>query len=488
VLVTTGLLAGLVVALMNQSRPKGRSSDKTSARRTAPKDAATRTKPVAVAGKSAPARKTAAKRPPEPEPEPEPKRQPRTRPRRDPGKPATVQDLIRAFKDGDVEDLAELVTQVDAMGPRVKDALPVLRKALQGRDRDLRRLAGLALHNMAPLLTDHVRDVMALLKEDSDAVKLAALDALGMMGASAAPAAEAMARALQDREPTVRCAAALALARVGPEARAAAPALVKALAASNDVQFLSLGIQALGRIQEGGKDVVAALQKLSRHEAHAVRLTAVHCLLLLAPEAVSLTECLRLAAGRYEGLSAAAEERAVQKIAALTKDDVPDFKAALRSGNVPACAAAVGALAALAADVDEPLRVATAITRLKVADEATAAIRTLVKALKVKDSSDVYGKQLRRDAAKALPVVGRPAVGVILAAVEKDFTGGKPSSAAFAGNEEARLEGLRVLEKMGAQADTPAARRVLAKLADSDPSAEVKAQAARTLRGLGVKK
>lgn len=83
-------------------------------------------------------------------------------------------------------------------------------------------------------------------------------EALGNAGASAGPAAMALAKALESDDARLRFAAADALAKIGPEAREAVPALIRAIETKADVAGAC--VKALGAIRPTAKEAVTALE------------------------------------------------------------------------------------------------------------------------------------------------------------------------------------------------------------------------------------
>jgi HEAT repeat protein len=92
------------------------------------------------------------------------------------------------------------------------------------------------------------------------------------MGAKAAPAVAALARALQDESPHVRKAAALALGDIGPAAHSALPALVHALQHDNEAGVRRRAAVALGDI--GAEEAIPALHEATKDADETVRRTA----------------------------------------------------------------------------------------------------------------------------------------------------------------------------------------------------------------------
>lgn len=152
--------------------------------------------------------------------------------------------------------------------PRTKD-LTALKRALEGRDEDLRRKAAEAAIQIGPEAGPAVPALTAALsKPDSSftyATHGAIIRALGSIGPAAKPAVPKLVELLEQprtdgRARFVRDGAVHdALGRIGPAADAAIPALLRRLKHDNAITGKDRAIRALGQIGPASKDVAAAL-------------------------------------------------------------------------------------------------------------------------------------------------------------------------------------------------------------------------------------
>lgn len=102
-----------------------------------------------------------------------------------------------------------------------------------------------------------VGELIARLNDDSAEERVAAADALGSLGAPAAPAAAELTQRLSDRDPWVRAAATQALVDIGP---AAVPALVDLLESDPVVNR----VRALNILRSMGRDAETAVPAIHR--------------------------------------------------------------------------------------------------------------------------------------------------------------------------------------------------------------------------------
>lgn len=164
--------------------------------------------------------------------------------------------LAQALRD---EDEPVRLNAAYALGEIGGPAVPALADALRTGPEDARRAAGYglaaagapaveallgmagnaeeqvrlaavdALGDLGPTAAVAVPVLAGALGDESGWVRRHAAEALGFVGAAAGDAAPALAEALRDERPYVRFNAATALARIGPGAAAAVPALVQTL-------------------------------------------------------------------------------------------------------------------------------------------------------------------------------------------------------------------------------------------------------------------
>ena len=123
------------------------------------------------------------------------------------------------------------------------------------------------------------------------ATRAAAAMYLGLIGAKAAPASAALAKALRDVSPAVRNAAVNALDQIGPPAADALPALRAALKLDNDDFRLQVAL-ALWDIGEDTERTVPVLVKVLRDPQHPNRARAATILARMGPAAKAAAPAL----------------------------------------------------------------------------------------------------------------------------------------------------------------------------------------------------
>ena len=131
--------------------------------------------------------------------------------------PAAVPALIRAFTDDHSTVVSEAQRSLRRIG--AQHAMPELLHALSRRDVRVRRCATEVLRDFGREASGATPDLLELLADRSEAVRVQAAHALGTVGGPAA--VPGLTRALGDKMPSVRAAAANALATLGTEATSA---------------------------------------------------------------------------------------------------------------------------------------------------------------------------------------------------------------------------------------------------------------------------
>jgi hypothetical protein len=131
--------------------------------------------------------------------------------------------------------------------PAVPGLLDILSKAAGSR---ARKLAAFALGEIAGTDTEVVEALCRATQDPSAAVRINAIEALGLKPASRTSVAT-LSRAIKDPDPQARFSAALSLAQIGPAAEAAVPALQDALYDENRY-VPGYAVEALERIATPG--------------------------------------------------------------------------------------------------------------------------------------------------------------------------------------------------------------------------------------------
>jgi HEAT repeat protein len=131
--------------------------------------------------------------------------------------------------------------------PAVPGLLDILSNAAGSR---ARKLAAFALGEIAGTDTEVVEALCRATQDPSAAVRINAIEALGLKPASRTSVAT-LSRAIKDPDPQARFSAALSLAQIGPAAEAAVPALQDALYDENRY-VPGYAVEALERIATPG--------------------------------------------------------------------------------------------------------------------------------------------------------------------------------------------------------------------------------------------
>ena len=187
-----------------------------------------------------------------------------------------VPDLLAAGARGGALSYA-----ADALEPIGQAAVPALLAAVAGRGPGAAD-AALALARIGPPAEQAV-PILARALDDSDAeVRQWAAFALGRLGPAAAPAIEDLRAALTDPEPWVRQNAAEALGAIGPAAAASVPDLI-AVVERDPSQFVAENAaSALGRFGPAATDAVEPLARaLTRTDSRYLQAAAARALLAL---------------------------------------------------------------------------------------------------------------------------------------------------------------------------------------------------------------
>jgi len=138
-------------------------------------------------------------------------------------------ELVDALSRGDAETRFWAATALARLRSEARDALPALVERLTDPAFGSRQAAAHALGRIGPEADPAAPALVRTLKADRNGfVRQDVVRALGEIGTPAA--GDALAGALDDRDPEVRRCAAVALKALGPKAKGAAPALRRRLA------------------------------------------------------------------------------------------------------------------------------------------------------------------------------------------------------------------------------------------------------------------
>jgi HEAT repeat protein len=160
-----------------------------------------------------------------------------------------TEQLIARLKDANPFVRVAAARALAALPPAPEITLPIWEKALQDADAET---AQHALDALAALGAPAVPRLIDALKHEK--IRAQVVYILGQIGPPAAPAADALAKLIADKNPRVTAEAAMAIAKIGPGANSAVPALVAKLQQGDDGNAHAL-VYALGKI---GPDAAAA--------------------------------------------------------------------------------------------------------------------------------------------------------------------------------------------------------------------------------------
>lgn len=167
----------------------------------------------------------------------------------------TTEQLIERLMEEDPRVRAAAARALAALEPGPEIAVPALQKVFEGADEEVVRAA---LDTLVQFGSPSVPRLIEALKYEGVRGRVAFI--LGEIGPSAAPATEALAKLIDDKDPDVSNEAIHALAKIGPDAKAAVPALVAALKKRRGPICFAL-VFALGKIGPDAVDAKPVLLK-----------------------------------------------------------------------------------------------------------------------------------------------------------------------------------------------------------------------------------
>ncbi len=260
----------------------------------------------------------------------------------------------------------------------------------------------------ATVLVDIVEEPKARLK-----IRLAAIAALGEMGADAETAVPALAKLLRDRHRELRLKAVDALSSLGPSAKAAVPELTAAL--KDPDEGLRLGAaNTLSKIGIEAKSAVPALVEALDDISNIVRVKATIALANIGSESETAVPALIKAMSDPDHDVQMGAIGALGRIGAQAKPAIPELTRALTNPNSRTRVGAMMALSNIGAGASEvvpelikamgsserEMRSFAAIALGKIGSQAKAAVPELIRALSDAD------KDVRSSAASALGRIG----------------------------------------------------------------------------------
>ena len=135
-----------------------------------------------------------------------------------------TEKIVERLKDPDPMVRLVAARALAALPPAPQITLPILEKALKGADETTVQGALNALATIGAPAVPHLVNIL----ENHKGLRVQAAYVLGQIGPDAAPATDALAKLVDDRDLNLATEAALALAKIGPGAKAAVPALCAA--------------------------------------------------------------------------------------------------------------------------------------------------------------------------------------------------------------------------------------------------------------------
>lgn len=415
---------------------------------------------------------------PSPEKPPEqapPAERPAEKPAEKPAPPAAPEDLLARIRGARG---AERLAAAEDAGKRGAAAAPALAEALSGEDRSAHAGVALALFRTGESRDAALFTLVSLLDEEAGPeLRLEAVQALGAIGPSAAPAVAGLLVALKDKDARVRLAAAMTLGRIGPGAKRASRALGDALR-DGDAEVRRQAAAALGEVGPAAAGGVPALLRGIGSDAEMTRL-CVQALGMIGPETKTIMPALeeqlksankdvREAAIRAVGNMGAEAKRAVPGLLnVVVVEQHEELRKAATDALVSLGEEAVPDTAKALKDGRAPMRLAACSILERIGPEAGKAATALAATLKDKVPEV---RAAAASATGALGAEGRPAVSAV-AALLKDP------------EWKVRLAAAQALGGIGPEAKG-ALKNLVAALADEE--AEVRAAAATALGRMGA--
>jgi WD40 repeat protein/HEAT repeat protein len=407
---------------------------------------------------------------------------------------AAAKGLLSAVADKDpVVRRKAMKALVPVAGELGKDGFRRLLKALSDPDKEVRAGALSALAKLGTPSAEHVPALRGLLKDESEALRRFALKALADMGEAARPAvADIGARARAESSAELRVLVLIALANIAPRERACIEAFTRALA-DRDVSVCrqaAKGLAAGGAVQgllQALRHADAEVAKIAGEALDRVKYEKEHAPLLVAL-LESKDESARLRGINALGKLAGDGAEGVSAMSKLLRNAGPEERSRLLAAFQqmgPGASKAGPALVPLLKNKDLAVRFEVCKTlKLIDAKEVSKAVLVLIDALrpaKIDNLEEEDDDKDREKARELLVSIGKPALKGLLDALESEFAVGGARTQAGKLNAVARLEVIKVLTAMGADARRNDVLVALAKVERNDPFSGVR-KAAREAR------
>jgi HEAT repeat protein len=189
--------------------------------------------------------------------------------------PLAVKELVKAARPPATAPVRQrALYALSKMGPDAREAVPILKEALQDRHTPCRYYAAIALGELGAEAKAVVPDLSRTLTDNDEGVRNQAGQALANVGEEALPALRIM---VEDEDWAVRLGGLQALAYHGPQAQALAPDMARLL--TDDVADVrTQAAKALATLGPAAKEAVPQLLDAMKDDRYAVQMAAYQAL------------------------------------------------------------------------------------------------------------------------------------------------------------------------------------------------------------------
>jgi HEAT repeat protein len=220
--------------------------------------------------------------------------------------------LSKALNDDDPEIVNNVIDSLASLGAKIA---PRINEALKDEKRRGKALA--IVQRMGPEAKDCVPQLVEMLAEKEEDLKVGVLTALSAIGPAAAEAVPAISKSLSDDSDRVNSAACIALGHIGSAAESAVPAIDKLLK-SKSVYAQAAAAWSLAQIQKDhaavAKKVLPLMIKSLKSPVELVRLEAAETLGSLGPAAKSAVPDLKQATADPSAAVSRSAKTAIERI------------------------------------------------------------------------------------------------------------------------------------------------------------------------------
>jgi HEAT repeat protein len=255
-----------------------------------------------------------------------------------------TEKIVENLKDKDPFVRVSAARALAALPPAPEITLPIMEKMLKDADATTAQYALDALATLGPKAVPRLIELL----QHKD-LRVQVVYVLGQIGPGAAPAVDALAKLVGDKDVQLSTEAVLALGKIGPDAKSAVPALMKALEQENCPNAHAI-IYTLGRIGPNAASAEPLLLKAMKSEDRSLAVVSAWTFTKIGPHSDKPKMAVRvfvacLSDALPETRKAAAEGLADMGPAA--RDAVPALRKALSDDSKPVREAAEKALQAV---------------------------------------------------------------------------------------------------------------------------------------------